>query len=123
MRILLPATSNHVVADWLSRGYYGEMLGSGVRIFQFQGAMVHAKTSTIDGRWSTVGTANIDRLSMTGNYEINVELIDASFAAEMERIYETDLSNSVELTAATWAERGIHKKFTELVLAPLRPLL
>jgi cardiolipin synthase A/B len=123
VRILLPATSNHVVADWLSRGYYGEMLGSGVRIFQFQGAMVHAKTSTIDGRWSTVGTANIDRLSMTGNYEINVELIDASFAAEMERIYETDLSNSIELTPATWADRGIHKKFTELVLAPLRPLL
>jgi cardiolipin synthase A/B len=123
VRILLPATSNHVVADWLSRGYYGEMLAAGVRIFRFQGAMVHAKTSTIDGRWSTVGTANIDRLSMTGNYEINVELIDASFAAEMERIYQTDLSNSVELTAATWAERGIHKKFTELVLAPLRPLL
>jgi cardiolipin synthase len=123
VRVLLPATSNHVVADWLSRGYYGEMLAAGVRIFRFQGAMVHAKTSTIDGRWSTVGTANIDRLSMTGNYEINLELIDASFAAEMERIYETDLSNCVELTAQTWSERGIHKKFTELVLAPLRPLL
>jgi cardiolipin synthase len=123
VRLLLPATSNHVVADWLSRGYYGEMLAAGVRIFQFQGAMVHAKTSTIDGRWSTVGTANIDRLSMTGNYEVNVELIDASFAAEMERIYQTDLSNCVELTAATWEARGIHKRFTELVLAPLRPLL
>ena len=123
VRLLLPAVSNHVVADWLSRGYYGELLAVGVRIFRFQGAMVHAKTSTIDGRWSTVGTANIDRLSMTGNYEINVELIDDSFAKEMERIYETDLSNCVELTAETWAERGVHKKFTELVLAPLRPLL
>ncbi|NUR05574.1 MAG: phosphatidylserine/phosphatidylglycerophosphate/cardiolipin synthase family protein [Nocardioidaceae bacterium] len=123
VRLLVPATSNHVVADWLSRGYYGEMLAAGVRIFRFQGAMVHAKTSTIDGRWSTVGTANIDRLSMTGNYEINVEFIDADLAAEMERIFETDLSNTVELTAETWAARGMHKKFTELVLAPLRPLL
>ena len=123
VRLLLPATSNHVVADWLSRGYYGEMLAAGVRIFRFQGAMVHAKTSTIDGRWSTVGTANIDRLSMTGNYEINVEFIDPAFAAEMERIYRTDLTNCVELTAETWAGRGIHKKFTEMVLAPLRPLL
>jgi cardiolipin synthase A/B len=94
-----------------------------VRIFQFQGAMVHAKTSTIDGRWSTVGTANIDRLSMTGNYEINLEFIDADFASEMERIYETDLSNCRELTAERWAARGVHRKFTELVLAPLRPLL
>ncbi len=123
VRLLLPAVSNHVVADWLSRGYYGEMLAAGVRIFRFQGAMVHAKTSTIDGRWSTVGTANIDRLSMTGNYEINVEVIDPAFAAEMERIYRTDLTNCVELTPETWARRGIHKKFTELVLAPLRPLL
>jgi cardiolipin synthase len=123
VRILVPATSNHVVADWLSRGYYAELLAAGVRIFRFQGAMVHAKTSTIDGRWSTVGTANLDRLSLTGNYEINLEFIDASLAAEMERIFETDLSNSVELTRDTWSARGLHKKFTELVLAPLRPLL
>jgi cardiolipin synthase len=123
VRLLLPATSNHVVADWLSRGYFGEMLAAGVRIFRFQGAMVHAKTSTIDGRWSTVGTANIDRLSMTGNYEVNVEVIDADFAAQMERIFETDLANTAELTAAQWDARGAHRKFTELVLAPLRPLL
>jgi cardiolipin synthase len=123
VRLLLPATSNHVVADWLSRGFYSELLGAGVRIFRFRGAMVHAKTATIDGSWSTVGTANIDRLSMTGNYEVNVEFIDPAMAAEMERIYRTDLANSEELTAERWAARGLHRKFTELVLAPLRPLL
>jgi cardiolipin synthase len=123
VRLLVPRTSNHVVADWISRGYYSELLTSGVRIFRFQGAMVHAKTSTIDGRWSTVGTANIDRLSMTGNYEINVEIIDPSMAAQMEKIFETDLSNTVELEAAEWEQRGFHRRFTEAVLAPLRPLL
>jgi len=123
VRLLLPARSNHVVADWLSRGYYGELLGAGVRIFRFHGAMVHAKTSTIDGRWSTVGTANLDRMSMTGNYEINVEVIDGGMAKQMEQIFETDLSNASELTGREWADRGLHRKFTELVLAPLRPLL
>jgi cardiolipin synthase A/B len=123
VRLLLPATSNHVVADWLSRGYYGELLAAGVRIFRFQGAMVHAKTATIDGSWSTVGTANIDRLSMTGNFEINVEFIDPGMARKMELIFETDLGNSVELTAEQWDRRGLHRKFTELVLAPLRPFL
>ena len=54
--------------------------------------------STASGR--TIGTANIDRLSMTGNYEINVEIIDASLAEEMERIFETDLTNALELTIA-----------------------
>ena len=123
VRILVPATSNHVVADWLSRGYYGELLGAGVRILRFQDAMVHAKTATIDGQWSTVGTANLDRMSMSGNYEVNMEFIDAAMAEELERIFDTDSSNSVELTINEWAARGIHKKFTELFLAPLRPLL
>ena len=123
VRLLVPATSNHVVADWLSRGYYGELLAAGVRIFRFQGAMVHAKTSTIDGRWSTVGTANIDRLSMTGNYEINVEFIDSAMAAQMEAIFEVDLGNATELRFEEWEARGVHRRFTETVLAPLRPLL
>jgi cardiolipin synthase len=123
VRILVPALSNHVVADWLSRGYYGELLAAGVRIFRYTAGMVHAKTATIDGRWSTVGTANIDRLSMTGNYEINVEFVDPGFARLMEEIFSNDVSRATELTARTWAARGVHKKFTELVLAPLRPLL
>jgi cardiolipin synthase len=123
VRLLVPATSNHVVADWLSRGHYGQMLSAGIRIFLFQGAMVHAKTATIDGRWSTVGTANIDRLSMTGNYEINVEIIDPDMAGTMEAIFKTDLSNARELTPQEWSSRGVHKRFTEIVLGPLRPLL
>ena len=116
--------SNHVVADWLSRGYYGEMLAAGVRIFRFQGAMVHAKTSTIDGRWSTVGTANIDRLSMTGNYEVNVEFIDASMA-EPDGADLRDRPDQLRRADRRRPGRpaAIHKKFTELVLAPLRPLL
>ena len=81
VRLLVPLKSNHVVADWISRGYYAQLLRAGVRILRFKDAMVHAKTATVDGSWSTVGTANIDRLSLTGNYEVNVEAIDESFAA------------------------------------------
>jgi cardiolipin synthase len=123
VRILLPRKSNHIVADWISRGYFGQLLESGVRIFRFRDAMVHAKTATIDGSWSTIGTANIDRLSMQGNYEINVEIIDESMAQAMEKIFEVDLTNCAELTAAEWESRDIYRRFTEAVLNPLRPLL
>ncbi len=123
VRLLLPQTSNHVVADWISRGYFDRMLRHGIRIFRFQGAMVHAKTATGDGRWSTVGTANIDRLSMTGNYEINVEFIDEGMAATMEKIFLHDLSNCVELSLHDWRDRGPERRFTEAVLKPLRSLL
>ena len=92
-------------------------------IFRFRDAMVHAKTATIDGSWSTIGTANIDRLSMQGNYEINVEFIDEGMAQAMEKIFEVDLTNCAELTAAEWESRDIYRRFTEAVLNPLRPLL
>ncbi len=123
VRLLVPLKSNHIVADWISRGYFSQLLDAGVRIFRYKDAMVHAKTSTIDGTWVTVGTANIDRLSLTGNYEINVELIDPDVASAMEEIFATDQANSLELTSGEWEARDLHRKFTEFVLGPLRPLL
>ncbi len=123
VRLLVPLKSNHIVTDWISRGYYSQLLAAGVRIFRFQGAMVHAKTATVDGSWTTVGTANIDRLSLTGNYELNLEIVDAGLAARMEQVFLLDQGNSLELSREEWEARDLHRKFTEFVLAPLRPLL
>jgi cardiolipin synthase A/B len=123
VRILVPLKSNHVVTDWIGRGYYAQLLEAGVRIFRFRDAMIHAKTATVDGHWTTVGTANIDRLSLSGNYEINVEVIDHALAEAMEEIFATDSTNSLELTMAEWQARDVHRKFTEFVLTPLRPFL
>jgi cardiolipin synthase len=123
VRVLVPAASNHVITDWLSRGFYTTFLQGGVTIWRFEGAMIHAKTMTIDGRWSTIGTANIDRLSLTGNYEVNVELFDRGVAEHLELVFANDLSNATRLTLAEWAGRGTLAKLTERLLAPLRPLL
>jgi cardiolipin synthase A/B len=123
VRIIIPAESNHIVADWLSRGFYSQLLRNGVRLFLYQGAMVHAKTATIDGQWSTIGTANIDRISLLGNYEINMEVFNPAVARQMEEIFEIDSSNTIELTLADWQRRHAMVKFSETVLSPLRPLL
>ena len=123
VRIIIPAESNHVLADWLSRGFYDELLADGIRIFLYQGAMVHAKTGTIDGIWSTIGTANLDRLSLLGNYEINAEITGEEVAQRMEEIFEIDLANCVELTLDRWRSRSRVAKFAEALLAPWRPLV
>ncbi|MGA8256218.1 MAG: phospholipase D-like domain-containing protein [Nocardioides sp.] len=123
VRLLLPLKSNHIVADWISRGYFSQLLDAGVKILRFKGAMVHAKTATVDGTWSTVGTANIDRLSLSGNYEINVEVIDHGLAANLEKIFITDEGNCSPLTSYEWEARDLHRRFTEAFLKPLRPLL
>ena len=123
VRIIIPAESNHIVADWLSRGFYGQLLRAGVRLLLYQGAMVHAKTATIDSQWSTIGTANIDRVSLFGNYEINMEVFNPDVAKQMEDIFAVDSSNTYELTWPDWQRRHAMVKFSETVLTPLRPLL
>ncbi|MFJ9554744.1 phosphatidylserine/phosphatidylglycerophosphate/cardiolipin synthase family protein [Nocardiopsis sp. NPDC101807] len=123
VNILVPENSNHIIADWLARGQYSALLGGGVRLWLYQDAMVHAKTATVDGRWSTIGTANVDRLSLTGNYEINVEIFDEHVAAHLEDVFAKDLTNCRELTAEEWRSRPFAAKFSEVVLAPWRPFL
>ena len=123
VRIIVPAESNHVVADWLSRVSYHALLSRGVRVFLYQNAMVHAKTATIDSVWSTIGTANIDRLSLVGNYELNAEILDAGIAGMMEDIFAMDIGNCRELTLEEWEARPLAAKVSEAIIAPLRPLL
>ena len=123
VRVLLPATSNHVVADWLARGFYTQCLSGGVRLFLYQDAMVHAKTATIDGIWSTIGTANLDRLSLLGNFEVNVEIHDEALARQMETIFLRDCTNARELLLERWKRRSPLWVFAETILLPLRPLL
>lgn len=121
VRVLVPEYSNHIIADWVGRPHYSDLLRGGVRIFRFEQAMVHAKTMTVDGVWSTVGTTNIDRLSMAGNYEINVELFSEDFADQMREIFEIDLSNSHEVDREKWENRGLRTRALERVLKPLAP--
>ncbi|MFX4285726.1 phospholipase D-like domain-containing protein [Janibacter sp. G349] len=123
VRVIVPHFSNHIVADWLSRALYERLLRGGVRLLRFENAMVHAKTATIDGLWSTIGTANIDRLSLAGNYEMNMEILDADVAARMEEIFALDSGNCTELTLDEWTRRPLISRVTEGILSPWRPLL
>ncbi|MBR5950662.1 MAG: phosphatidylserine/phosphatidylglycerophosphate/cardiolipin synthase family protein, partial [Actinomycetaceae bacterium] len=123
VRVLIPEYSNHIYVDWASRPHYKYLLDAGVRIFLFEEAMVHAKTMTVDGKWSTVGTANIDRLSLRGNFEVNLEIYNDDFASAMEEIFEVDMGNSRELSLEEWEQRTTLARVTEKIIQPLSPLL
>ena len=122
VEILVPWVSNHVIVDWLTRGHFAECLKAGIRIFGYHN-MLHAKTCTIDGEWSTIGTANLDRLSSVGNYEINVEIYSKKLAIQMEELFKCDRSNSFELTLEHWLKRPWYAILSERILSPLRALL
>jgi cardiolipin synthase A/B len=120
VRVLLPWNSNHVVANWITHSYFTDCLQGGIRIFGYQYTMLHAKTCTIDGQWSTVGTCNLDRLSLVGNYEINVAVYSAEFASQMSALFEKDTAEKFELTMEQWEGRPWYIKVSERILAPLR---
>jgi cardiolipin synthase A/B len=120
VRIMVPWTSNHIITDWISHSYFSECLEAGIHVIGYTHAMLHAKTCTIDGKWSTVGTANMDRLSSLGNYEINVEIYSPEFAQQMERLFACDIDKAINLTAEQWHHRPWYAKLSEHILTPLR---
>jgi len=122
VQVLLPRISNHTVADWMARRLFAECLDAGIRIFRYK-AMIHAKTCTIDGQWSTIGSANLDRLSSLGNQELNVEIYSDELAQQMEQLFEQDKAYSVELTRDEWSRRPWIAKAAERILSPLRILV
>lgn len=119
VRVLVPWISNHVVVDWLTRGYFTVCLKAGIHVYGYK-HMLHAKTCTIDGQWSTIGTANLDRLSSVGNYEINVEVYSEALARQMEELFKYDMRNAFTLTLDEWLRRPWYTRLGERILAPLR---
>ncbi|KFC51810.1 hypothetical protein GY12_18720 [Micrococcus luteus] len=99
------------------------MLEAGITILLYKASMIHAKTATVDGVWSTVGSANIDRLSLGYNYESNVVVVDRDFAARMEEIFALDAQQAVRIDTPRWEDRHGLARVVEALLVPLRPLL
>lgn len=118
VQVLIPEYSNHIMADWVAWPYYGELLREGVEIWLYQHAMVHSKTMTVDGRWSTIGTANIDRLSMQGNFEVNMQFHSTELATRMEEIFANDLTTARQLTIDEWEKRPFIARIVERLLSP-----
>jgi cardiolipin synthase len=97
VRVLVPANNNWPLVGTLSRAGYRYLLEHGVRIFEWQGAMIHAKSSVADGLWCRVGSSNLNAWSLLGNWEIDVGVLDASLAGQLEGIFLADLASSSEI--------------------------
>ncbi len=97
VRLLVPGSTDIPVIRALSRAGYQPLLEAGVRIFEWNGPMLHAKTAVADGRWARIGSSNLNLSSWIGNYELDVAVENEDFANDMERMYLEDLSHSTEI--------------------------
>jgi cardiolipin synthase len=101
VRLLVPGGSDIPMVPPLSRAGYRPLLEAGVRVFEWNGSMMHAKTAVADGRWARVGSTNLNLASWLGNYELDVVVEDERFGATMERMFEDDLGRATEIVLAS----------------------
>jgi cardiolipin synthase A/B len=94
---VVPGSSDLPLLSSLSRSGYRPLLEAGIRVFEWNGSMLHAKTAVADGRWARVGSTNLNIASWLGNYELDVAVEDRRFARAMEQLYEEDLGNATEI--------------------------
>ena len=97
VRLLVPGTTDIPILRAMSRAGYQPLLDAGVRVFEWNGSMLHAKTAVADGRWARIGSTNLNISSWLGNYELDVAVEDEVFAQSMERMYLEDLTHSTEV--------------------------
>lgn len=123
VRIIVPDESDVPIANWASRAVWGRLLRNGVRIYQWSRSILHSKTAVIDGRWSTIGTFNLDHLSLRVNLEVNVAVMDEGFAATMEASFERDLLECREVDLRGFHYRPLGARLLELIAYRFRKFL
>jgi cardiolipin synthase len=113
VRLLLPGRNNHPLAGTAARRSYEMLLESGVEIWEWAGAMVHAKTAVVDEEISLVGSSNLDPLSLQRNYELNLLVVDPATGHSMRQMFESDLENAQRIDLAAWARRPRWQRLAE----------
>jgi cardiolipin synthase A/B len=111
--IVVPANSDCDAARAAGRSHYTDLLEAGVKIYERQGVVLHAKTAVVDGLWSTVGSSNLDWRSTILNNEIDAVILGHDFGTKMEAMFREDVARSEQITPQAWAKRGLGERIRE----------
>ncbi|MEO6799343.1 MAG: phospholipase D-like domain-containing protein [Rhodanobacter sp.] len=106
VRLLVPGSSDIPAVAGMSRSGYRPLLKAGIRVFEWNGSMLHAKTAVADGQWARVGSSNLNIASWLSNQELDVAIEDAGFAGQLTAQYERDLTNATEIVLASRRRPG-----------------
>ena len=111
--ILLQGETDVKSVYYAGRRYYKRLLKAGVKIYNYKGSILHAKTAVFDGCWSIVGSTNLDIQSLLRNEESNAGILDRDFSRYMMEVFQSDMKDSIEVDAVTWQNRPLYEKFLE----------
>ena len=120
--LIVPARNDSRIVSAASRSYYAELIASGVRLYEFSGGLLHAKTLTVDGELTLIGSANMDRRSLDLNYENNILVHDAALTAEVRARQQDYLLSSRRITRETVEAWPMPRRLWNNAVATLGPL-
>jgi cardiolipin synthase len=124
VRVIVPGEFTDVpIVRHAGRLFYNHLLRRGIRIFEYQPTMMHAKSMVVDGIWTTIGSSNFDERSFRLNDEVNVNVYDESIAVQMEQMFFADLARSEEITRRRFGKRPWLDKIKERVAGWFKPQL
>ena len=113
VKLILPGKTDSWLVFHAGRNYYAQLLRAGVKIYERQGVILHTKTGSIDGVWSTIGSTNLDWRSFLHNYEVNAVVLGADFAAQLQTLFDADMARSKQVTLQEWERRGLSLRMKE----------
>ena len=119
IQIILPSISDVLLVKIVGRAYLKPLLEAGVEIYERLGTILHAKVMSVDARWVTLGSANLDLRSFHRNFEINVIIASQAFGREVDDLFREELAKSRRIHLQDYDRRGRFERFCEWLLAPL----
>ncbi|WP_225801714.1 phosphatidylserine/phosphatidylglycerophosphate/cardiolipin synthase family protein [Streptomyces sp. NK15101] len=124
VQILLPGPhTDKRVCQLAGQRYYDDLLACGVRIFEYQPTMMHAKVITVDRTAALIGSTNFNRRSLDHDEEVMLAVLDTAFTAKLDEHFDDDLSASVEIMSGRWKGRSLLQRTGETVVLPIRHFL
>ncbi|KEA53601.1 cardiolipin synthetase [Mangrovibacter sp. MFB070] len=121
--LILPKKNDSLLVGWASRAFFAELLAAGVKIYQFEGGLLHTKSVLVDDELSLVGTVNLDMRSLWLNFEITLVIDDQGFGNDLAAVQDDYISRSTLLNARDWVKRPLWQRITERVFYFFSPLL
>lgn len=123
IKIMIPNKPDHPFVYWATLSYIGELLNEGAEVYLYQNGFLHAKTITVDGNVSSIGTTNIDVRSFRLNFEVNAFLYNKDIAQQLVDVFQYDITLSTQMTKELYEKRSLGIRFKESISRLLSPIL
>ncbi len=113
VELILPGQTDSWMVFHAGRSHYAELLDAGVKLYERRGAVLHSKTASIDGVWSTIGPTNLDWRSFLHNDELNAVILGTDFSQQMNKMFAEDRAKSTPIDPQQWKHRSLFLRLKE----------